>query len=140
MKTIQTIITLLCIVFFSHVNAQHKMTEAEKERAANKVQIYTSTERDNLQMWFHERVAHMQLTEKQEEEYFSVILYYKYKITRLNDKDMELSEEEVLSGIDDYVLKINKEVTLILSKEQYQIHLESFNTLLTSIHNRMNEE
>ena len=140
MKTIQTIITILCLVFFTQVNAQTKMTEKQKERAENKVQIYTSSERDNLQMWFHERVAIMQLTEKQEEQYFSVVLYYTFKISRLNDKDMELSEEEVLSGIDDYVIKINTEVTPILSKEQYQIHLESFETLLRSVNNRLKKE
>jgi len=140
MKKIQTIITLLCLVFFTNVNAQTKMTEDQKERAENKVQIYTSTERDNLQMWFHERVANMELTEKQEEEYFSVVLYYVFKMSHLNDKDKGRSKEEVLQGIDDYMIKLNKEVKPILSKEQYQMHLESFDALLTSVNNRMKQE
>ena len=80
MQTIKTFSILLCLVFFNQMTAQHKMTQAEKERAENKVQIYTSTERDNLQMWFHERVVGMELTEKQEEEYFSVVLYYIFKM------------------------------------------------------------
>ena len=53
---------------------------------------------------------------------------------------MELSEEEVLSGIDDYVLKINTEVTPVLSDEQYQIHLGSFDALIKSINNRLKQE
>lgn len=140
MKTIKTISILLCLVFFNQMTAQHKMTPAEKENAANKVQIYTSTERDNLQMWFHERVATMELTEKQEEQYFSIVLYYIVKMSRLNNKDKGLTDEEVLIGIDGYLAKTNKEVQPILSKEQYQIHLGSFETLLKSVSNRLKEE
>ena len=140
MKTIQTIITLLCLVFFTQMNAQTQRTEKQKERAENQVKIYTSTERDNLQMWMHERVTSMELTKEQDEQYYSIILYYIVKMSRLNDKDMELTEEEIFEGIDDYVAKINSEVQPMLSDEQYQIHLGSFEALITSVHNRMKQK
>ncbi len=140
MKTIKTISILLCLVFFNQMTAQHKMTPAEKENAANKVQIYTSTERDNIQMWFHERVATMELTKEQEEQYYRDVDYYIVKISRLNNKDKGLTEEEVLAGMEDYVAKINTEVQPILSKEQYQIHLGSFEILIKSFTNRLKEE
>ncbi len=61
-------------------------------------------------------------------------------MSHLDDKDKGRTREEVLQGIDDYMIKLNKEVKPILSKEQYQMHLESFDTLLTSVNNRMEQE
>lgn len=139
MKTIKTISILLCLVFFNQMIAQHKMTPAEKENAANKVQIFTSTERDNQQIWFYERVSKMELSEETEKEYFSAVLYYVFKMSHLDDKDKGRNKEELLKGIDDYMLKLNTEVEPILTKKQYQIHIESFDTLLKSVYNRMKD-
>ena len=140
MKTFKTISILLCLFFFNQITAQHKMTPAEKENAENKVQIYTSTERDNLQMWFHERVVTMELTEEQEEEYYRDVAYYVASISHLNNKDKGLTDEEVLAGMENYVTMLNTEVQPILSKEQYQIHLGSFKTFKKSFTNRLKEK
>ncbi len=137
MKYLKLLFLITGIILSNSLFAQNTLTNKQKERAENKVQIYTSEERDNLQMWFHDRVATMGITEKQEEQYFSVVLYYIVKMARLDDKDMELSEDEILTGLDTYTNKIHEEVKPILNEKQYEIHLESFDTLIKSVKNRL---
>lgn len=137
MKHLKILFLLTAILLSSNVIAQNTLTDKQKERAENKVQIYTSEERDNLQMWFHERVATMGLTEVQEEKYFSVVLYYIVKMARLDDKDMALTKDEIIKGVDGYLSKIHLEVKPFLNEKQYQIHIESFDKLMISFNNRI---
>ena len=133
-------ILLISFAFFSNLNAQINLSEERKENQKNKVQIFTSEERDTQQIWFHDRVIKMELSEEIEKQYFSSVLFYVFNMSHLNDLDQERTKEEVIKGINNYMVKLNKEVQPILTKEQYQMHLESFDILLKSVHNRLGEE
>jgi len=133
---------LLCISFFLfsfvHIIAQN-LTQKQLEYEKNKVQIFTVKERDNLQIWFNEKVKLMNLSEAKEEKYNNILIFYLVKMGRLDDKDMGNSKEEILQKLDELLLKQDKEIKAILSKEEYEIHLKNYSKMLKSIRNRISE-
>ena len=58
---------------------------------------------------------------------------------RLVDKDKDYSKEEILQKIDKLIIRQNKAVKKILSKKEYEMHLETYHKLLLSIKNRIDE-
>ena len=139
MKALKSLFLIICLISFSNIAAQ-QLTEKQKKLDENKVDYYSSEERDNLQMWFHDRVAGMELTSVQENEYFSVVVYYVFKLGRLNDKDNDLSKEKIVEKFFEYTDKMNDEIKPILNEEQYQIHIESFETLIKNTTKRLYQE
>jgi len=131
MNYVKFVLTVLVCISFCAVNAQ-KLTEKQKEREANKVEIFTSEEKDNMQMWFHEETKKLNLSEEESERYRQIIANNVYKMRRLNDKDSKLTEEEVTTEFKKLVEKTNFEVKDVLSEEQYEMHLKNFNKLANS--------
>ncbi len=123
---------------FLNSNAQ-SLTQKQLEYEKNKVQIFTVKERDNLQIWFNEKVKLMNLSEAKEEEYNNILIFYLVKMGRLDDKDMGNSKEEILQKLDELLLKQEGEIKAILSKEEYEIHLKNYSKMLKSIRNRISE-
>jgi len=112
-----------------------KMKDYEK----NKVQIFTVNERDNLLSWFDEGVVSMNLTEDKKDEYYSILLYYFVKISRLDDKDKGNSKEELIIKMDELLIKQDLEIKEMLTKVEYEKHQKNYNNLLTSIRTRISE-
>jgi hypothetical protein len=100
------------------------------------VQIFTSEEQANLQMWFYEKVDEMNLTEKVREEYYSIILYYAVKMNRLDDKDVGNTEEEVEEKLAILFEKQKAEVKILLPEKLYKMHVENFSELLGFVKNK----
>lgn len=138
MKNIKSIF-IITFLFSSIIMNAQKLTLKQQEYEKNKVQIFTSDERDNLQRWFIEEVDQMCLTEAKNEEYFSILLYYNVKMTRLDDKDMEYTKEEINEKFDKLLAKQDVEIKKILSEEKYKMHIEVYDELLRSIRNRMDK-
>lgn len=126
------------VVLFSCSLSAQTLTAKQKEREKNKVEIYSAEERDNLQRYYHEEVKKMNLSEKEESNYYETLVSYTYDMARLNDKDKGLNSEEIKTKLDGLVTKMNSEMKSILSTEQYIIHLETFNKVLTSIYHKQN--
>ena len=126
------------VVLFSCSLSAQTLTAKQKEREKNKVEIYSAEERDNLQRYYHEEVKKMNLSEKEEYNYYETLVSYTYDMARLNDKDKGLNSEEIKTKLDGLVTKMNSEMKSILSTEQYIIHLETFNKVLTSIYHKQN--
>ncbi len=123
---------------FVHIIAQN-LTQKQLEYEKNKVQIFTVKERDNLQIWFNEKVKLMNLSEAKEEEYSNIVIFYLVKMGRLDDKDIGNSKEEVLQKLDELLIKQDQEIKASLSEEEYEIHLKNYSKMLKSIRNRISE-
>ena len=139
MKTIKFIksITVILFLFFCfNANAQ-KLTQSQVIKENNTVRIYSFEEVDNIQMYFHEGLSKMELTNELEEEYINVIVTYIGKVSRLDDLDKAYTKEEISNAFLVYLDKINTEVKLLLNKNQYIIHQENFGAIERSISERL---
>ena len=101
-----------------------------------KVKIFTHEERDNLQLWYHQELKRMELSEEKESQYNSVLFYYIAKISRLDDKDQDFSEEEFKARLNEYLDKQDKDLREILTDEQFAIHKEIYGEFLRSAYRR----
>lgn len=124
-------ITAILLLMFISVSAQ-----AQEEKVKEKVKIFTSGEKDNLQFFFKEQVDKMKLSEDLRDDYYGIILYYTNKMGRIGNKDKGYTEAEKKTKLDAMVIQLNDEAKEILTKEQYQIHKESFGKIITSVYNR----
>lgn len=121
------------------VNAQ-ELTKKQKERANNKVEIYTAEERDNIQMGFYTRVKSMGLSKNLEDQYYSIVLYYTIKMARLDDKDKGLSKDEIKIKFKEYTAIMNSEIKQILNEGQYNMHLENFDKIVYSVNRKLEKQ
>jgi hypothetical protein len=134
MKHIKNILIAVFLISFSSTIAQNKAANAETKK---KVALFTSAEKDNIQIWFYERVNEMTITEVTREQYYSIILNYSAKMGRLNSPKNAYTKEETKTRFDSYVFKINDEVKLILTEEQYQEHLKNYGEVVRNISNKL---
>jgi hypothetical protein len=138
MKIKHLLFTSFFLFSFVNLIAQN-LTQKELEYEKNKVQIFTVKERDNLQIWFNEKVKLMNLSEAKEEEYNNILIFYLVKMGRLDDKDQGNSKEEILQKLDELLIKQDEEIKAILTNEEYEIHLNNYSKMLKSIRNRVSE-
>ena len=132
MKLSQTVIcSLAFILFATYVNSQ-ALTEKQKEREKNKVDIYSSEEKDNLQRWFYDQTNMLGLSESVRDNYQRIISDNVYDMRRLNDKDSGNSQEEIVDKFGKLVDKTNTSVKPLLTDDQYAKHLENFGRLADS--------
>jgi hypothetical protein len=120
------IFSLVCF----NLNAQ----ELSKEE--RKVEIFSSEEKDNLQLWFRDEVKRMNLNEEEMSQYSSIIVYYIAKIARLDDKDKDYSEEQFKKELNSLLAKQDIELADLLTKEQFAIHKEIYGEFLRSAYRR----
>ena len=139
MKTIKFInsISVILFLFISFNTSAQKLTQSQKIKENNTVRIYSFEEVDNIQMYFHEGLLKMGLTNELEEEYINVIVTYIGKVSRLDDLDKAYTKEEISNAFLVYVDKINTEAKLLLNENQYRIHLENFGAIERSISKRL---
>lgn len=131
MKTIQLLfVTLLMLTSTSLMGQSKKQLDREK----NKVDIFTTEERANLQLYFYEKTKAMDLSEEVEEEYYMYLLQYVYDMQRLNDKDKDNTDEEVKIELANLMTKMNAKVKPILTEAQYNMHLENWKAILKSVY------
>ena len=124
---------VLCItglLLFTNMQAQ----ELSKEE--RKVEIFSSEEKDNLQLWFRDEVKSMNLNEEEMSQYSSIIVYYVAKIARLDDKDKDYSEERFKKELNNLLAKQDKELEDLLTPEQFDMHKEIYGEFLRSAYRR----
>ena len=130
MTRIKLVLCITGLLIFSNIKAQ----ELSKEE--RKVQIFSSEEKDNLQLWFHDEVKRMDLNEEEMSQYSSIIVYYIAKISRLDDMDKEYSEERFKKELNSLLAKQDKELEDLLTPEQFEIHKEIYGEFLRSAYKR----
>ena len=124
---------VLCItglLLLTNIQAQ----ELSKEE--RKVEIFSSEEKDNLQLWFQDEVKRMNLNEEEMSQYSSIIVYYVAKIARLDDKDKDYSEERFKKELNSLLARQDKELEDLLTAEQFEIHEEIYGEFLRSAYRR----
>ena len=78
----------------------------------------------------------MGLTEEKDSQYNSILIYYIAKISRLDDKDQDLSKAEFKARLDEYLRKQDDDLREILTDEQLTIHKEIYGEFLRSAYRR----
>jgi len=132
MMKIKNYLCVLMVLLAFNAVAQKGSEKKDNDR----VEIFTPQEKDNLQMWFHDEIKKMDLTYHQQEEYIHVLVYYMYKIGRLDDTDNWESKEYFQKRLNEYLEKQDAEIQEILSEEQFEIHKEIYGTFLKSASKR----
>ncbi|MGB5227056.1 MAG: hypothetical protein WBN55_02270 [Eudoraea sp.] len=130
MTQIKIVLCITCLLMFSNIKAQ----ELSKEE--RKVEIFSSEEKDNLQLWFQDEAKRMDLNEEEMSQYSSIIVYYVAKIARLDDKDKGYSEERFKKELNSLLAKQDEELKELLTPEQFEIHKEIYGEFLRSAYRR----
>lgn len=129
----------ICFILFGMALSygQNTVSTKQQRRQAAKVDtVYTVEERANMGLWLNERINDMQLSQDVREEYDAIIFSRIYDMSRLNDKDKDYSDEEIQSKFDEVVDKMNMEVKVILTTDQYINHLENFAEIERSVYRK----
>ncbi|WP_121665400.1 hypothetical protein [Mesonia aquimarina] len=108
-------------------------TNVKQERE----EVFTADERDNIQVWFKEQTDNLGLNAEKRRAYENVLVQNLNTMYHITDKDKKYSDEELKSKFDEQVMKINKEVESILTKEQYNKHQKSLQRIQKAFHNRV---
>ncbi|WP_297706452.1 hypothetical protein [uncultured Eudoraea sp.] len=130
MTQIKIVLCITCLLMFSNIKAQ----ELSKEE--RKVEIFSSEEKDNLQLWFQDEAKRMDLNEEEMSQYSSIIVYYVAKIARLDDKDKDYSPERFKKELNSLLAKQDEELKELLTPEQFEIHKEIYGEFLRSAYRR----
>jgi len=130
MSYLKNFLFIASFVIFFNLNAQ----ELSKEEG--KVKIYSSEEIDNIQLWYHDEVKKMNLSEEEMDQYNSIIVYYVAKISRLDDKDKDYSKEQFIKELNILLAKQDKDLEELLSPEQFKIHKDIYGQFLDSAYKR----
>jgi len=128
---------MLSFIFANSISAQSLSTK-QKEREKNKVEIYSSEERDSIQMRFHEETKKLGLKKDVQDKYDAIISDAVFDMRRLNDKDKDYSDEKILKKLNLIVEKTNKKVEPLLTETQFQSHKENFKKIVNDAIEKFN--
>ena len=118
------------------IHAGFNLTAQDLSKEERKVEIFSSEEKDNLQLWFRDEVKRMNFNEEEMSQYSSIIVYYVAKIARLDDKDKDYSEERFKKELNSLLARQDKELEDLLTPEQFDIHKEIYGEFLRSAYRR----
>ncbi|MGB5358361.1 MAG: hypothetical protein WBN27_00275 [Eudoraea sp.] len=124
------------ILFITSSLLFFNLTAQELSKEERKVEIFSSEEKDNLQLWFQDEAKRMDLNEEEMSQYSSIIVYYVAKIARLDDKDKDYSPERFKKELNILLAKQDKELEDLLTPEQFEIHKEIYGEFLRSAYRR----
>ena len=127
----------LILILFLVAGSISTTSAQEYTKKNRKVTIFTSEEKDNLQIWFNNEVDHrMGLNQEERDEYSSILTYYIVKIARLDDKDKDFTKEELKIEAEKLLAKQDAELKLALTAEQYAVHQELYGELMRAVYTR----
>ena len=129
----------LAFLLLSVNSFSQQMTDKQKESEQRKVNLFTSEEKDNLQVFYANQVDKMKLSEDKREEYYNILLFHTHQMSRLDDKDKDYTETEITEKFNSSQDRMNEKMKLLLTPEQYVMHLEAFSKIIYSV-NRKKEQ
>lgn len=139
MKTIKTLLVIIVMLSGVYSNSQ-TLSPREQERQNNEVEILTLEERWDLQIWFYQELQSMNLDQETLEEYESNFLMYSSRMMRLDDKDQDNTQEEVIEKLDELVEELNVTMKTILPQESYEIHEDNLKILINYVKLKMDRQ
>lgn len=108
--------------------------QSSKSHSAN--DVYKSAERDSLQLWFYDRATVMGVEGKKRDEFYNIILYHTFKMTRLENRDKGFTSQEIRVRFEKLLQKQHSEVKEILDSKQYNYYLDTYDRLLKGVYER----
>lgn len=93
------------------------------------IEIFTSQDKDYLQLWHYDQVLRMDLSEKERDEYFSVLNTYTYKMSRLGLSKYKFTDSEWKYEFIKLANKLDAAMKSSLSINNYKIHHETFDKI-----------
>ncbi|MCW5515685.1 hypothetical protein [Muriicola sp. Z0-33] len=126
---------ILIFIFFlgGLSNSIYSQTSQDNKKP---VDIFKSTERDSLQIWFYNRATVMGLKGEERDEFYNIILYHTFKMTSLEKKDKGYTPIQVRSKFEELLQKQHSEIKAILDEKQYSYYLDTYNKLLKGVYER----
>lgn len=140
MKTNKTIFTILLLFVIFSLNAQHLNKEQKAkliEEQKDKIEIFTQEEKNNLDRWFTEEVDKMNLSKTKYDDYYNIIFSYTFKMSRLDDKDLDYTKEMIDRDFEILLKKQDKKIKAILTDKEYKIHSEFYTKLIKNAKKRI---
>ncbi|WP_350286135.1 hypothetical protein [uncultured Croceitalea sp.] len=128
-----TTISFLLLTLFT-LSSLHSQETAQK----NETDLFTTTERDSLQLWFYDRATVMGLKDNQRDEFYNIVLYHTFKMKALEKKEKGYSPEEIRTKFEALLKKQNTEVRAMLTEKQYAYYLETYDKMLKDVYKRKN--
>ncbi len=104
----------------------------------DRVESFTSKEKDFLQLWHYDQVLKMDLNEQDRDEYFSMLNQYTYKMSRLGLPQYHNTDAERKFKFDELADKLDASMKKTLSKGNYIIHHESFDQIEHIVYKKRN--
>ncbi len=104
--------------------------------AKAKTSLFTSQERDSLQLWFYDRATVMRVENEKREEFYNIILYHSFKMRGLEKKEKGYSPKQIQEKFEKLLMKQHNEVKAILDEKQYAYYLDTYDKLLQDVYDR----
>lgn len=136
MKLIKAILFIFLLTPIVSLNAQE--SDVIVETLEEKEDLFSSKDKDFLQMWFYEQVLEMNLTADQKEAYYTNLLYYTYKMSKLGLRKYGYTDEELKMKFDEQVEKLNNEMKEFLTEEQIIMHVSNFGNIVDKVYAKKN--
>lgn len=111
-----------------------------KERMENKVEIFTSQEKDSMHIEFYNQTNKLGLSPKVRDQYTQILTDNVFDLSRVNDKDKMYNKKEQLEQLDLISNKINTSIKPLLNDNQYKKHLVNYEAIYKEIVKKLNEE
>lgn len=128
MNQIKYILAAIALVSTLQLSAQEKETEPMIALDGREL-LFTSKDKDFLQLWFYEQMLKMSLNEQGREDYSSLLTYYTYRMGRITLPKYEYTEAEQKAEFDRLVVELNKEMEDFLNEGDFKVHMESFSRI-----------
>ncbi len=104
--------------------------------AKAKTSLFTSQERDSLQLWFYDSATVMGLQDESRDEFYNIVLYHTFKMKALEKKDKGYTAEQIREKFEKILTKQHNEVKAILDEKQYAYYLDTYDKLLQDVYYR----
>ena len=131
---------LASIISFFTLNSFAKEANYEAEKDGKTLEIFTSKDKDFLQLWHYDEVLKMDLSEAERDTYFSVLNTYTYKMSKLGFSDYYFTDSERKHEFEKLVDQLDAIMKNTLSPSNFVIHDESFDKIEHIVYEKRNWE
>lgn len=135
MKQLKYLLCAIALLAAVQVSAQEKETEPEIAPDGRQL-LFTSKDKDFLQLWFYEQVLKMSLDSEGRDDYASLLTYYTYRMSRITLPKYEYTEAEQKEEFDRLARQLDEEMQDFLNEKDYQVHLESWTKIEDKVYQK----
>jgi len=130
---------LFILLAFLVINFKGYCQEVKGEKKIeekNEASIYTQEQEEYMEKWFADISSEMDLYYEQRLEYNKILIYYTSKMGQLSENENKYSEIELKQELNKLVVEMNSEMATVLSKKNYEKHVDSFELVLWNVYLR----